>query len=98
MVQPNHSFQKLISDGFIGNRGPLVLKSVKKGSNAEREHVIEIVVDLILPACGLRLRDKFEWDISNPDNSAEEFALVLLSELSVAEMENVQALANLIKS
>ncbi len=56
------------------------------------------MVDLKLPVGGFRLTDKFEWDICNPDNCAEEFAHVLLSELSVAEEENVHALANLIKS
>lgn len=56
------------------------------------------MVDCELPVGGLRLRDKFEWDICNPDNCAEEFARVFLSEISAAEEENVLALANLIRT
>lgn len=55
-------------------------------------------MDLDLPVGGLRLRDTFEWDICNPDNCAEEFARMLLNELSVADLDNVHALANHIRS
>jgi hypothetical protein len=42
---------------------------------------------------GTRLTDSFQWDITCPDNSADDFAQVLLQELSLDSHENVSAVA-----
>ena len=43
------------------------------------EHLLQIDLDVKL--CDeVHLRDSFEWDLTNPDNSPEEFAAHLTSD------------------
>ena len=42
------------------------------------EHVQRISIDVQL--AGVRIADSFEWDLSNPDNSPEEFASMLVAD------------------
>ena len=43
------------------------------------EHVQNISLDIKVGE--LHLKDSFQWDLSNPDNSPEEFAACLVSDL-----------------
>ena len=45
------------------------------------EHLLRIDLDLRLSS-SLHLRDSFDWDLTNPDNSPEEFAASLISDFS----------------
>lgn len=64
--------KKLISSIFVDN--PL---HVVPGPIAE--HIIRIELDMRLSP-QLYLRDSFDWDLSNPDNSPEEFAASIVSD------------------
>lgn len=44
------------------------------------EHVLHIDLDMRLGS-HLHLKDSFDWDLTNPDNSPEEFAASLVSDL-----------------
>ena len=50
-----------------------------------------VELDMELPSGGSRLRDKFEWDLSDPNNCPHHFAKVLLQELSLDYPDNVIA-------
>lgn len=47
---------------------------------------------MVLPSCGLRLTDKFAWDLANPDNDPRVFASLMLKEMSLDSPENSLAL------
>ena len=53
------------------------LESAFPGSRAEYMLSIEIDVKV---GPNLHLKDKFDWDLTNPDNSPEEFAAGLVSD------------------
>lgn len=42
------------------------------------EHLLRISINISV--YGLKIDDSFEWDISNPDNSPEEFAVDLVAD------------------
>ena len=42
------------------------------------EHIQRIAIDVQL--AGVKIADSFEWDLSNPDNSPEEFASMIVSD------------------
>ena len=43
------------------------------------EHLFSIEIDVAIgPDC--HLNERFEWDLTNPDNSPEEFAACLVSD------------------
>ena len=42
------------------------------------EHLLRISINTTIH--GLKIDDSFEWDISNPDNSPEEFAVDLVAD------------------
>ena len=42
------------------------------------EHIQRISIDVQL--AGVRIADSFEWDLSNPDNSTQEFASMLVAD------------------
>ena len=42
------------------------------------EHLLRISINISVH--GLKIDDSFEWDISNPDNSPEEFAVDLVTD------------------
>lgn len=42
------------------------------------EHLLRISINISIH--GLKIDDSFEWDISNPDNSPEEFAVDLVAD------------------
>ena len=42
------------------------------------EHLLRININISIH--GLKIDDSFEWDISNPDNSPEEFAVDLVAD------------------
>lgn len=44
-----------------------------------REHVLPICINIQVGP-HLNLKDRFDWDLTNPDNSPEEFAAVLVSD------------------
>ena len=44
------------------------------------EHILQIDLDLDLGGDALHLKDSFEWDLTNPDNSPDEFATVLVAD------------------
>lgn len=69
---PNLSLRHLAQDGLLDN--PL---HVVPGPIAE--HIIRIELDMRLSP-QLYLRDSFDWDLSNPDNSPEEFAASIVSD------------------
>lgn len=48
------------------------------------EHVITVDLDVRVTA-QLRLRDSFQWDLTNPDNSPEEFAAALVADFLLQE-------------
>lgn len=47
---------------------------------------------MLLPTCGSRLVDNFEWDLSNPDNNPRFFAIIMLRELRLDSPDNILAL------
>ena len=44
------------------------------------EHVFTIEIDIPIGPGQQHLNERFEWDLSNPDNSTEEFAACLVSD------------------
>lgn len=52
------------------------------GSN--REHLVKIVLRMTLEGVKQhKLNDSFMWDISDPDNSPEDFAAQLVNDLNL---------------
>jgi len=43
------------------------------------EHLLSIEIDVKV-GNHLQLKEKFDWDLTNPDNSPEEFAAILVSD------------------
>ena len=44
--------------------------------------MIVIKIDILLGT--IHIQDSFEWDLSNPDNSPEEFAAIFVSDLTLS--------------
>ena len=58
---------------------PFLDNPLRAVPSAVAEHVIQIQLDVPI-APQLHLRDTFEWDLTNPDNSPEEFAVILVND------------------
>ena len=53
------------------------MKAALPGSCAE--HLLSIEMDVKV-GTHLHFKEKFDWDLTNPDNSPEEFAAILVSD------------------
>jgi hypothetical protein len=73
---PENNFKSLVQDGLFGPG--LGIESKSTASIRPKEHLMMIKIDLQLPVGGSRITDSFSWDITNPDNSADDFAQVML--------------------
>jgi len=62
----------LDSDPFESKAGPVA------------ENLLKIDIDVRLSQ-DIHLCDSFEWDLTNPDNSPEEFAALLVSDFTTTE-------------
>jgi len=79
---PNLNFKALAQDGVFGKCGCLI--NVGAGLGLKRhsdlnsqEHLLIIYLNMHLSS-GWLLREQFVWDLSNPDNSPEDFASQLM--------------------
>lgn len=51
------------------------------------EHVFSIEID-VATGTDCHLNERFEWDLTNPDNSPEEFAACLVSDYLYQKVPN----------
>lgn len=75
---PNLNFKALAQDGVFGKCGCLInlgagLGLKRRGDLNSQEHLLIIYLNMHLTS-GWLMREQFVWDISNPDNSPEDFA------------------------
>lgn len=85
-------FAKLVSEenslthNFEAEIASIIRNSVQHKLNSlhqvQGEHIRTLEIDVRID--NVCLRDNFEWDISNPDNSPEDFAVALANDLGLS--------------
>lgn len=66
---------RLIKTTFVGNGLGIAAKKSTVGCH---EHIQRISIEVQVN--GIEISDSFDWDLTNPDNSPEEFAVDLVAD------------------
>ena len=77
-LHPDNNFRALAMDGVVG---PGMGRITEDGI----EHVFMVQIDITLQEdeTTLQIKDAFEWDLSNPDNSPDDIAGLIVADLLV---------------
>ena len=74
---PELNFEALAKDGFFGPGLVRAKAPPPKRATNGTEHILRIRLN-IKRGSDIIIEDAFDWDISNPDNSPDEFAAQLV--------------------